>query len=147
MSKKIFLIIIVSLFLGIGVGVYGGMQYGANKMKGVEKADRGNFGGGPNGGQRGGQGALNGQRANGGGFVNGDIVSKDDKSITVKSQDGSSKIIFFSDSTIIGKATTGSADDLLAGQRVMVNGKNNSDGTITAQNIQLRPAQPTQPGQ
>lgn len=138
-KKYITLTIIFVIIVGGGM-FYGGMQYGTSKTKADQMASRGNFGGG-NGGQRGPQGGQNGgQRANGGGgFINGDILSKDDTSITVKSQDGSSKIIFFSDSTMIGKAAAGSVSDLNVGEQVMVNGKANSDGTIAAQNIQIRP--------
>jgi hypothetical protein len=147
-KKHLIIIIIIAVLIG-GGAFYGGMQYGVNKTKATQIASRGNFSGGANGGQRGGQGGQNGQRTSGGagGFISGDIISKDDKSITVKSQEGSSKIIFFSDSTTIGKAVPGSASDLLTGQQVVVNGKANSDGTISAQNIQIRPSQPDQPAQ
>jgi hypothetical protein len=56
-------------------------------------------------------------------------------------QDGSSKIVYFSDSTMIGKSTQGAASDLNTGEQVMANGTSNPDGSITAQNIQIRPAQ------
>ena len=149
-------IAVVAIVVIVGAGAfYGGMQYGANKAKATQVANRGNFGSGANGGQRSGVGAQGGQNGGGqrmnggvsgasGGFVNGSIISKDDKSITVKSQDGSSKIIFFSDSTTVGKTVDGSASDLSAGQQVMVNGKANSDGSIAAQNIQIRPARSDQ---
>ena len=151
MNKNHYIAIVAIVVVVGGGAFYGGMQYGTSKAKATQVAARGNFGGGVNGGQRG-QGA--GQNAGvqrmggaGGGFINGSILSKDDKSITVKSQDGSSKIIFFSDSTTIGKATAGSVSDLATGQQVMVNGKANSDGTIAAQNIQIRPMETNQPVQ
>ena len=148
--KKNHYIAVLAIVIIVGGGAfYGGMQYGARKTKATQIAARGNFGGqrssaGAQGGQNGGQRMAGGANASGG-FVNGSIISKDDKSITVKSQDGSSKIIFFSDSTTIGKATSGSVSDLATGQQVMVNGKANSDGTISAQNIQIRPTQSDQP--
>lgn len=144
MNKKNLLVCAIIIILVGGGAFYGGMQYGVSKTKAVQAASRGNFGGGTggNGGQRGAQGVQNGgQRAGGGtGFINGAIISKDDTSITVKAQDGSSKIIFFSNSTTIGKTAAGSISDLNADEQVIVNGKANSDGSITAQNIQIRPA-------
>lgn len=71
--------------------------------------------------------------------VSGEIISSDDKSITVKLQDGSSKIVLFSDKTTINKASEGSKDDLKTGEKVVAYGTENSDGSITAANIQLNP--------
>jgi len=59
--------------------------------------------------------------------------------MTVKTKDGGSKIVYFSDSIEIGKTTSGSSADLENGKQVMINGKANQGGSFTAQNIQIRP--------
>jgi|SRR3989339_108960 len=69
----------------------------------------------------------------------GEIINQDDKSITVKMMDGSSKIILLSDSTNINKAAAGSREDLKVGEKVAIFGSDNTDGSLTAQNIQLNP--------
>lgn len=82
-------------------------------------------------------GAQRGAR-NGGDFVSGEIISKDEQSLTLKMPDGGSKIVFFSDSIKILKTVEGSAEDIAAGKQIMVSGKQNSDGSYTAQTIQER---------
>ena len=69
--------------------------------------------------------------------VNGEILSSDDKSITVKLQDGSSKIIILSDKTTVNKTSEGSKSDLKTGEKVTVIGTTNSEGSITAQTISI----------
>lgn len=76
-------------------------------------------------------------------FLNGEIIAKDDKSITIKIQgDSGSKIVFFSDKTEVSKFASGSLSDLQVGQTVFINGTANTDGNVTAQTVQLRPAAP-----
>ena len=75
-----------------------------------------------------------------GGFTAGEIIAKDDKSVTVKLQNGGSKIVFLSDSTEITKSAEGALSDLEIGKNISVNGTTNSDGSVTAHTIQLRPA-------
>ena len=71
--------------------------------------------------------------------VSGEILSVDANSLTVKLPDGSSKIVTFSDTTQINKADKATAADLKTGVTVAVFGTTNSDGSVTAQNIQLNP--------
>lgn len=82
-------------------------------------------------------------------FLMGEIMSKDDKSITLKLANGGSRVILFSDSTEVGKFVTGSIADMEIGKSVIANGKTNQDGSITAQSIQIRPDKnlPGQPGE
>lgn len=67
----------------------------------------------------------------------GQILSQDSTSITVKLPDGSSKIVMFSDTTPINKTALGSKTDLTTGTGVRIIGTTNSDGSVTAQDIQL----------
>ena len=136
--------IVVIIVVGIGA-FYGGMQYqksqtpqrGANGG-GFVGANGQSRGAGP-GGQR--MGGVNGAN---GSFASGNVIAKDDKSVTIKNNDGGSKTVYFSDSTQIGKAVSGNTSDLSVGQQVMANGTNNSDGSLTAQSIQIRPTTPNQ---
>jgi len=75
-----------------------------------------------------------------GGITFGEIISKDETSITIKMQDGSTKIVLVSSSAQVMKSTTGSINDLAVGTQVTVTGPANSDGSVTAQSVQIRPA-------
>lgn len=130
-NKNIFLVLGLSILIGTGA-FYGGMKY-------QERQGGSNFINGARGGMMGRNGvSQNGVR---GGFrpVSGEIISADEKTITVKLQDGSSKIVLFSDKTAINKADVAVKTDLKAGIKVAVFGTANSDGSVTAQNIQLNP--------
>ena len=130
--KKYIVTIIVALVVGIAA-FYGGMQYGAaaNTSKTVAGATTGGFQRGTGGG-RAGSGAF----ANGG-VVAGQVISVDAQSITVQ-QGSSTKIVFYSGTTAIMKSASGTIGDVQSGANVMVVGTPNSDGSITAQTIQLR---------
>ncbi len=140
MKKTLLIIFAIAILVGSGA-FYGGMKYGESKASGgnfrnlspeERQARLQQLGGAAGaGGQRGAQ-------ANGG-FATGEILSKDDKSITIKLRDGGSKIIFFSDTTEVGKFVSGTPSDLEVGKTITINGKANQDGSITAQSIQLRP--------
>lgn len=118
---------VVVMLLLISGSFFGGMKYGQTKKpSGVPGFAKG----------QGGLGRANNTR--GGSMTNGEIISQDDKSVTVKTQDGSSKVIYFSDSTKITKSTTGSTSDLKSGAQVIVSGSSNTDNSVTATDIQIR---------
>ncbi len=130
----------MGLVIGVGVvalaiGFAAGTMYSksATSKQAVEvPGSRGNF-------APGGQVRAGGFNRGGGNAVIGQVLSKDDKSLTVKLNDGGSKIVFYSDTTLISKATTSTVADVSVGNSVMVNGTTNTDGTVTANTIQLNP--------
>ncbi|MCL4417531.1 MAG: DUF5666 domain-containing protein [Actinobacteria bacterium] len=128
--KKIPVLTIVLLIIVGGGAFFGGMKYQQTKRSSFSQ-QAGTF-------QRQGRNIMGGNRA---GFrpVSGEVISSDDKSITVKLQDGSTKIVLLSDKTQINRAETINKSELKNGEKVAVFGAENSDGSITAQNIQLNP--------
>lgn len=135
--KNIVVFIVVAIVFA-GGGFYGGMTYQKSQTPSFA-ADREQFraammGQGGMGGQ-GGQGRFSGQGQ--GRPLSGEIIEKDDTSITIKLLDGSTKIIMLSKSTAINKSATGSKDDLKQGESIMAIGAENSDGSVKANTIQI----------
>lgn len=130
------LIPVILLLAGLGAGFFGGIQYRNYQIA----KTRGSFVLGANGqrftGTRTGQGVTAGAR---GGAVSGSILSMDASSITVKLADGSSKIVLFSTSTTYSKTVNAAQTDLKVGENVAVAGATNSDGSVTATNVQINP--------
>lgn len=123
--KKETIIVIVLLIVGLGAGFFGGMQYQKSQRSQISVNQQGRRQGfGQNGANR---------------PVTGDIISADQNGITVKLTDGSSKIVIVSGSTQINKTNPAAKADLTVGQKVMVIGTANSDGSVTAADIQLNP--------
>lgn len=89
---------------------------------------------------------MRAQGGMGGGFTTGEVISKDETSITIKMQDGSTKIVLVGSSAQITKSAIGSVDDLVVGIQVTITGSANSDGSLTAQSVQIRPAGAMPPG-
>lgn len=81
----------------------------------------------------------------GGGMTLGEITAIDEKTITVKTRDGSSKLIVLPESAKFTTQTAATITDLKVGSNVGVMGSVNTDGSITAQTVQLNPMLPTPP--
>lgn len=91
-----------------------------------------------------GQGAGRAARGGGGGLVTGTVASMSEGSMTVnvsnrQGESQGSKIIFITPETQVGKFMQGTSTDLSSGTNVMITGTTNSDGSVTATNVQIRP--------
>lgn len=137
--KNNLLIIIITAILSGGIGFWGARAYQKNQKISATPGQL-QFGKGmQNGTGHGGNNMTRGGKmpGNGGGPVSGEISSLEDKTITLKTQDGSSKIIVFSDSSIINKISEASLADLQVGSQIMVMGTSDDSGTLTAKTISI----------
>lgn len=144
--------LILVLVVG-GAAFFGGVKYQENASLKAEKSQYTN----PFSGRSQFQNMRNGNTKNsttqtgvgekrmGNGQLTGEITSVDSSSITVKSNDGSSKIILISDKTTISKASTGQISDLKVGEKVAVFGTPNTDGSVIGSSVQLNPVTPNMP--
>lgn len=128
--------VIVAVVFG-GGGFYAGMQYSKSTSSPTGGTDQGINQGGPSQGRLG-RGGAGGNRV--GDVAFGEVIAKDKKSITVKLQDGGSKIVFVGAGADIGKFDKATLSDLIVGTNVMTRGSANTDGSFTAQSVQIRPA-------
>jgi len=128
MNKSV-LIVIVAAVVFAGAGFYAGVLYGSSKNSVAISSGAANR---PSG-------AGNTLSGAAGGVAYGEIVSVDTSSMTVKASNGSSKIVFFSDSAKITKNTEAQASDFAVGETVMAFGSTNSDGSINAKTIEINP--------
>lgn len=132
MKNQALLMTILVIMVGAG-SFFAGMKY--QQGKGFSRIEMQS--GGMHGGMIGQRGEGEDRRRNGPGMITGEIISKDETSITVKQADDSTKIVLFSESAGVHKAVDGTIEDLKTGERVMVFGQENPDGSITANSIQI----------
>ena len=130
MKNNLIIAIVCTAIISGGAGFYGGMKYQTSKNPAFVRNLPQNFE------SRMGQ---NDQSLRNGGFrpVSGEILSFDDQSLTVKLADESSKIIILTDTSKINITQEGNTKDLKVGENISVFGQENSDGSVTAQNIQI----------
>jgi len=132
MKKNLILILIALIIVGAG-GFFGGMKYGESqalknltpeKMREIFQQTRGQF-------------QTQRQRM-AQGFIVGEVISKDEKGLTIKLPDGSTRIVFLSESTQILKSVQGNIQDIEIGKQVIVSGEQTTEGFLTAKTIQIR---------
>lgn len=125
---------IILVLVGLGVGFLGGYEYRNYRLNTSRVT-------GASGNLQRFMGGERGTNQNGmvRGATVGSILSMDDKSITVKLNDGSTKIVLFSGSTTYSNTATAAKTDLKVGGEVAVFGAANSDGSVTATNVQINP--------
>jgi hypothetical protein len=119
------------------VGVfYGGVSYGKSKNSiALRSNGQNNFGQ-----MMGGTGRVVNRNIMGfSGLISGEILSMDKESITLKQRDGGSKIVFYTNKTSVTKTVDGTMADLVVGKQISVVGKSNTDGSVSAESLQIRP--------
>jgi len=131
MKNKQRILAIVAAVVIAGVSFYAGTIYRGGRTANFQGRFAGN-------GQNGARGQF-GQQAGAQGLrpVSGTIIKSDEGSVTIQLADGSSKIILLTGNSAINKTEAGSKADLPQGTEVFVFGAENSDGSITAQNVQI----------
>jgi hypothetical protein len=140
MKNKKIGFVVVGIIVLVGV-FYGGMVYGKSQVPARgNQALASNFAG-RMGGTRGTSG--------GGGFTTGQIIAKDATSITVQLMTGGptgtasgSKIVFVDSNTKVTKQASGTLSDLAVGTNISITGTANTDGSVSATAVQIRPNVP-----
>jgi hypothetical protein len=130
-NKTLIIPAVITLVVGLGVG-----YEGANMLHPATTATAQTHGSGTGSFVRGGS-------ASGNGLLSGTVASKDSGSITLNTRDGSSHVVLITPDTTVSKSVSGSQSDVTVGSTIIVTGTTNSDGSVSASSIQLRPAMPT----
>lgn len=146
MKKNQYTLILGAILLSV-VSFFAGTRYQLSKSSPVNQATNGvglQAGTQNSGKTVAGQQAIMGKAGTGtvqngqqGGMTSGEITSKDDESLTIKTSDGSSKIIIVAESTNYQETVKAALSDLAVGDSVTVLGSSNSDGSITAQTVTI----------
>ena len=126
MQKNAIIVGVVALIIGLAGGYFGGQALTPKR---------------PAGGARG--GATNGQfrqGANGQRNTFGQIQDISADRLTLKARDGSSQIVLLTSDTTFEKTVPATQGDFQSGASVVINGKANPDGSVTATSVQTAPA-------
>ena len=129
MHNKTIIVGAVALAVGVGLG-----YFGSHALTAQSKSAAGTFAarGGMMGSTRGGAVST--------GLLSGTVAAQDATSITIDTRDGSSHVVLISPATTVQKSIAGALTDVAVGSTIIVTGTTNSDGSVSASSIQLRPA-------
>lgn len=133
-STKKYLVYALIVLISGGIGFWGGLTYSKPKIDPSMQNGR-QFSGN----------IMRGGGTRGQGITIGEILSKDATSITVGTKDGGSKIVILPSTLQVNKNAPGTLNDIIIGERVMVNGVQQPDGSIIAGTIQIQPSTQTAP--
>ncbi|MBP8591183.1 hypothetical protein KBI33_01790 [Candidatus Shapirobacteria bacterium] len=138
MSKqKLIIIVLVTFLVAGGGGFFAGKKYQQSRWPKAAFGQRERFSGqmgNPGGAGKQGNPSL-GVRP-----LSGKVISQDEKGFTVGLPDGGSKIVLLSENTLFKRVENAAKDDLAVGSQVMILGQENSDGSISAQSVQIENA-------
>lgn len=141
--KQNTIILVVILMLVVGGGSFGigyKVAQGKNKLSAFTRNGANQMmARGDRNGQGLGQGQQAGATMRGNRQIAGEVISLDDKTMTIKMPDGSSKIVLLSSTMTISKSIDAPKTDLKVGSKVAIFGSQNSDGSQTATTIELDP--------
>ena len=128
-------VLVTAIVVSLGVGFGCGMWFVNNKSASPTTIRQGNrqF---PQGSSSSNVPSQGIQNRFGDGFLNGEITSIDDGSITIKAMDGSSKIVLLGSSTNYHINSESSVDALEEGQKVSIVGSEDN-GTVTAERVDI----------
>lgn len=125
MQKNIIVVGVVALLIGIAGGYFGGQALTPKRPAGEAR------GVGANGQFR--------QATSGPRNTFGQIQDINADRLTLKTRDGSSQIILLTSDTTYEKTASATQSDFQTGASVVINGKANPDGSVTATSVQTAP--------
>lgn len=127
--RRLILPVVIAAVIAGGLGFYVGTRYPAGTVSGTYL-----YGG------TGSSVRSNHGNSGGVGAVTGSIVSEDAQGVIIKLPNGNTQIVFVSTTTPVLKSVQGSISDLSVGQNVVISGTTNPDGSLTAEDVRVRPA-------
>ena len=136
MKNKPIIVGAVALIIGLALGYFGSTALAAPAKS---TTARGSFAAGAGGFTR------TGGNTAAGGFLTGTVAATDSGSITLNTRDGSSHVVLVTPDTSVSKSVSGTLADVAVGSTVIVSGTTNSDGSVSATLVQIRPAMPNAP--
>ncbi len=139
-KNTMIIVAVVLIIVAAAGGFFGGMMYQKNQTPSIGgTAGRGSYAG-RFGGQAGQNSSFRSAR--------GQVLDMNNDSMTIKLSNGSTEIVVLSASTAFMQSTKAALSDVKTGDTINVVGTANSDGSVTAQQVQINPPQggfPTRP--
>jgi len=147
-NYKTVLIAVGAVALTLGIAFGGGVAYGRSSapQSQLSVVSSGNSGRGAANSTGGGTGNGQGSGRQGGGGqglgrpVAGSVKSVDGDTITISTQNNGDVKVQLSSSATIVKEAAGSSSDIQPGQFVLARGQQNADGSLTANTVNVGPA-------